>query len=142
MDSNGLITQISFNGRLATVVYFLPGIRVPITLSVHIQDLDNALESIREYARERAEALAGLRDVAQNNQPSEETRPIPESMLVECVPLAGDTCSICLDDADLCAEGSPWVSLHRCQHRFHAHCIRQWRNSVCPYCREQYDAEV
>ena len=134
MDSDGFQISFSAEGRLVTVVYTLPGSLFPITLSVHLHDLDEALESIRANARER-----GLRE---NNQPPEETRPIPESVLVECEPLAGDTCSICLDDAVLCTDGPLWISLHRCQHRFHAHCIRQWQNSVCPYCREQYDEDV
>lgn len=66
--------------------------------------------------------------------------PIPDAMLVDCEPVVGDTCTICLDSVHQPAESVPhqWVSLSRCHHRFHAHCIRQWLHQQCPNCREDY----
>ena len=110
---------------LARVVFIFPGGTTPTTMLVSFQDLNEALESLRE---------AGRNDATEH--------PIPESMLAECAPQAGDTCSICLEEevaSPPCGPASPpWVSLLRCQHRFHAHCIRRWPRSVCPNCRQGY----
>ena len=119
-------TSLLEDGRLARVVYIFPGGSTPTFMLVALQDLDEALETLREAGRNAQTA-------------EEEEHPIPESMLADCVLQVGDTCSICLEEAELCPEAAPWVSLLRCQHRFHAHCIRQWPRSVCPYCREDYD---
>jgi hypothetical protein len=75
---------------------------------------------------------------ARGNQP--EARPIPEAMLVECEPRVGDTCMVCLEEhtTDDGEPASPWVSLSRCGHRFHPHCIRQWQRPLCPVCRATY----
>ncbi len=85
--------------------------------------------------------------MARGDQPEqEEARPIPEAMLVECEPRVGDVCSICLEEEEAevkeeqgeQASSSPWVSLSRCGHRFHPHCIRQWQRPLCPVCRAAY----
>lgn len=35
-------------------------------------------------------------------------------------------------------DGSIWITLPRCNHRFHARCIRQWSHIICPNCRSRY----
>ena len=60
---------------------------------------------------------------------------IREAMMVTCTPVAEDSCSICLEEADCARPGPRWVSLARCSHRFHADCIRRWQEDTCPNCR-------
>jgi hypothetical protein len=74
------------------------------------------------------------------NAPADDVeQPIPDDMLVECEPQVGDRCMICLED-HITGEpaSSPWVSLSRCGHRFHPHCVRQWQRPLCPVCRAAY----
>jgi hypothetical protein len=62
---------------------------------------------------------------------------IPAAMLVECTPQQGDTCAICLNDATTTPHPSEpvWVTLLRCNHRFHRECVRQCHGVNCPMCR-------
>ena len=63
--------------------------------------------------------------------------PIPDTMLVECSPRPGEECSVCLHEM---LDGV--VTLRRCGHFFHSHCIRQWGSPSCPNCRENYGGDV
>ena len=92
-------------------------------------------EDMRDIIRERnvPSILDRLRSLVPL-EPAAPAAPIPEAMLVPCEPLASDRCCICLES------GSSWISLSRCHHRFHAHCIRQWLRTTCPMCRAEYAA--
>lgn len=60
------------------------------------------------------------------------SRPYTEGVVVHLT--SGQVCSICLDN-DLYTYKS-WVSLNRCTHQFHRHCLDLWleRNRTCPLC--------
>jgi hypothetical protein len=103
---------------------------VAFTLGGPNQALRTAL-SQRDNVLNFYQAL--IRSVAVADQPH---TPIPEAMLAVCTPTAGDACTICLEEFG--AAGSTaarWVSLVRCNHRFHANCIRRWEYNTCPNCR-------
>ncbi len=122
--SNGMRIETTFEEYdLIRVVFFLPGGRMPNTMFVSVEMLDETLERIHEAGR--------------NAQTAEEEHQIPESMFNDYEPQASDTCSICLEEEGG-DETASWISLARCKHRFHAHCIRNWQRSMCPYCREKY----
>ena len=98
-----------------------------IVMIVHGEDM-----RVVVHARDVPEVLAIIRARMPLAAPHVEL--IPEAMLVPCEPLASDRCCICLES------GSSWISLSRCHHRFHAHCIRQWLRTTCPMCRAEYAA--
>jgi len=82
-------TEIPEGARFAQVVFTFPGSMTPTTMLVPLFALDEALENLRNAAADYVERRDALAEVE---------RPIPEAVLVECVPEAGDKCSICLEE--------------------------------------------
>ena len=137
------VADMQSRSDMAVYVLQFPGIPELSVMVVHNNSRGGFIDAFGDFV-----INAPLVDAANAQSPQ-----IPEGMLVRCTPTQGDTCPICLEDAQMVdridvdeetishiphPSESDWVSLFHCKHRFHRHCMLNCKSVNCPMCRTSH----
>ena len=140
-DDDVIIIAANNDGHITRYVMLFPGMQVPVVMYVDDMFRDGFID------------IHGIHivDDERSIPPPPAPTQIPTASLIESTPQQGDTCAICLNNANMVTvinveddntvsfiphSSEPvWVSLRRCSHRFHRECVRQCRGVTCPMCR-------